>query len=353
MGIDFSIREWDPDDAPEEDFEARYELYLAFHAEQSPEDPIQPYDQYREGFRHKSSWAKQLRWDAVEGGTGRLLGTANLSLAYVETNRHLAWGGVNVAADARRNGIGTALAAKVVAAAKEDGRTLLGSGAPEDGVGEHFLEAVGATRKLRDRKSRLLIADVDRALMEEWVRKAKERADGYSLVFWEDRCPDEHLQRFIDLTHVMNTAPRDELEMEDFKQTPERFREGEDRFLAQGYTGWTLVVVEDATGEFAGFTELGFASYDPTVAWQGGTGVVPAHRNKGLGRWLKADMVLRLMDGKPAVEKIDTDNAHSNDPMLGINIAMGFKIVKSSWAWQVPTDVAEEKVAAKLDVAPA
>ena len=44
------------------------------------------------------------------------------------------------------------------------------------------------------------------------------------------------------------------------------------------------------------------------------------------------------MDERPEVRYVDTWNAYSNDPMLAINIAMGFEVVKSYSEFQVPTD---------------
>jgi RimJ/RimL family protein N-acetyltransferase len=88
---------------------------------------------------------------------------------------------------------------------------------------------------------------------------------------------------------------------------------------------WTLVAREDATGELAGYTALFFPKHRPWQAQQGDTGVDPAHRNKGLGRWLKAANLLRLLDERPEAQVVDTDNADSNEPMLNINMALGFR----------------------------
>src|SRR5687767_15152863 len=80
--------------------------------------------------------------------------------------------------------------------------------------GDHFCEAVGFEKKATERKSRLAIDDVDRAMLERWVERAVERAAEYELVVFDDRCPDDLLQPFVDLWQVTNTAPRDDLDME-------------------------------------------------------------------------------------------------------------------------------------------
>jgi GNAT superfamily N-acetyltransferase len=186
---------------------------------------------------------------------------------------------------------------------------------------------------------------LDRLLLERWIAQAAERAAGYELVGFEDRCPEELLEGFLDLIHVMNTAPRDDLEIEDFVMTPERFREDEDRWFERGYHGWRLIARRVADGAPAGFTEVAFPPYSESIAWQGATGVKPEHRNLGLGRWLKATMALQLLERKPQLEWVYTDNAFSNGPMLAINNAMGFREVRGYGAWQVATARLAESLA--------
>jgi hypothetical protein len=81
------------------------------------------------------------------------------------------------------------------------------------------------------------------------------------------------------------------------------------------------------------------------IAWQGDTGVWPKHRERGLGRWLKAVNALRLLDEQPEVEFIDTWNAGSNEAMLAINVAMGFRPLENWGIWQAGTDVVAEALA--------
>jgi hypothetical protein len=70
---------------------------------------------------------------------------------------------------------------------------------------------------------------------------------------------------------------------------------------------------------------------------QGNTGVRPEHRGHALGKWLKATMLQRIFDERPQAEEIRTGNADSNDAMLGINRALGFKPHRAHTTWQVTT----------------
>jgi GNAT superfamily N-acetyltransferase len=101
---------------------------------------------------------------------------------------------------------------------------------------------------------------------------------------------------------------------------------------------WSLVAVHEPSGEYVGFTDVILTDASPEHAWQGGTAVRPDHRNHGLGRWLKGAMAERLLAERPHLRAIDTENAYVNEPMLNINIAMGFELVKTINEWQASVD---------------
>ncbi|MDQ1396172.1 MAG: hypothetical protein QOG64_1431, partial [Acidimicrobiaceae bacterium] len=88
----------------------------------------------------------------------------------------------------------------------------------------------------------------------------------------------------------------------------------------------------------------------PQRAWQGDTAVDPAHRNRGIGRWLKAAMLLHVMDERPELRRIETENAGSNDAMLGINVALGFEVLQWQAEWQVNLPVLAAAVRDRLGV---
>lgn len=347
MGAPVTIEPFDAATASEEEFRERYELAVAVEREFDPDDTVEPFDQWRREVADTPSWIKPLRWSA-RNDNGRLVGSAMLGLQYTESNRHLARFHITVAAGERRAGVGTRLLEPIVAAAADDGRTVLGAGAEESTCSEAFLAALGMEKRLVDRRSRLLVGEVDAAMLGEWIAKAATDAGGYSLLVWDSRVPDEYLKAFVDLEHVMNTAPRDDLDMEDWVTTPERFRESEDRGRDQGYRWWTIVARHDATNALVGFTTLAFTPYEADIAWQEGTAVDPVHRNHGIGRWLKAAMIRKLQAERPEVWRIDTWNAGSNATMLGINVALGFRPVKHYGAFQAPTEKLAAAVAERV-----
>ena len=149
-------------------------------------------------------------------------------------------------------------------------------------------------------------------------------------------CPDELLEAFAAVIPIMNTAPRAP-GTEDVAPTPAEVTENMEAHVRQGNESWTICAREDVTRRFVGYTELSFPSRRPWEASQGDTGVDIAHRGLGIGRWLKAQNALRLLEERPNVEYIETRNAGVNEPMISINRTMGFRPVAMWQEWEFRT----------------
>jgi RimJ/RimL family protein N-acetyltransferase len=103
--------------------------------------------------------------------------------------------------------------------------------------------------------------------------------------------------------------------------------------LEAGRDRWTALV-RDSTGACVGGTEVTFEAWEPTVVRQQNTGIDPAHRGLGLAKWAKAAMLARVWHERRQVQRIRTDNAFSNGPMLAINDALGFNVISTRTEWQ-------------------
>ena len=345
MSTTIAVEPFDAATAGDDDLRALFELHAAELAEYWPEDPVDPFEQWALERRNPPSWRKVLRWVVRAADGADIDGVATLELGFTESNRDHAGLDVYVRPERRRSGLARALLLPALAAAEAEGRTLLNVGGPDGSAATAFCDHLGAARKIVERKSRMVLDRVNRSMLEGWVARAAERARGYSLLAWDGPVPDEYLERFVQLTMVMNTAPRDDLEMDDEVHTPERQRESEQRGLDHGFRWWTLVARHDGSDELAGYTEFLFSPAHPEAAWQEATAVDPKHRDKGLGRWLKATNALRLLDERPDIRYVDTWNAFSNGPMLGINIAMGFEVVNTFAAYQITTEALLDRLA--------
>ena len=112
------------------------------------------------------------------------------------------------------------------------------------------------------------------------------------------------------------------------------WRDTEEKAKASQIVLNTYIAVHRPSGDFVGSTSVSTDLLQPDQAWQWETVVHPDHRNKGLGRWLKAAMIEEIVADHPQVDRIDTWNAGSNEPMLNINIAMGYEPIFISNTWQ-------------------
>jgi GNAT superfamily N-acetyltransferase len=230
----------------------------------------------------------------------------------------------------RRAGIGRGL---VQAVCEQTARARIRAYVPVGHAGGLGLAAaVGATPGIVERQNRVGVADLDRQLLENWVRQAGDRAQGYSLVCFDGPCPDEYLEGFALLARVMNTAPRSAGD-DDVLPTAAEVRADHETLLDRMGWVWTACARHDATGQLVGYTQLVATQARPWLGQQWDTAVDPAHRNLGLGRWLKAANALRLLDERPEVTSIETWNADVNAAMLAINDAMGFRPVAEWQQW--------------------
>ena len=319
------------------------------HREQIPADGPVPDDELWYGSLNLHPKHPNHYWCVWDEGRTDLVGVVCVSWEDYEDNREHSWLELDVMPPFRRQKVGATLAQVGIEFAQASGRPLVGFDANSHVPASwEFLKAIGAEHKLTGRMSFLKFADVDRALLEGWVARAAERASDYELVRWDGDCPDEYVDAFVNEQNVMNTAPTEDLEYEDEVFTVARLRDREDTLRIRHIEPITLVARHKPTGEIVAHSDVWLPQRWPAKAYQNDTGVNPAHRERGLGRWLKAQMLLNLLDERPQIKNISTWNAGSNDAMLGINYAMGFKTETEWGEHQVRADVALDKLAAIL-----
>lgn len=237
----------------------------------------------------------------------------------------------------RGRGVGRALGEALVDVAKAEGRAGLTIQAPVSGGLGAACELAGLKPDLVVELNSAAVSAAPRDLLKRW-QATGEAAPGYSLVAYDDVCPDDDLAvAFVAARHVMNDAPRFEGEPEYTFTLAEQ--EGVEAAAVESHTSWWVVGVRhDASGEIVGLSEMYLPQRRSWMALQGDTGVVPAHRGRGLGAWMKAVNHLRLRSERPDAEVVRTYNAASNEPMLRINRALGFAPVQRFQGWYLPLD---------------
>jgi len=341
MGV--TVEQLDTRSAPESLLRELADFYVILEREDLPDDPPTPPEMLIAHWRQVSTHYPVSRWilrdeDGISGST----------VAGFDTDQNLenAYGRVFVHPDKRNRGYGRALAAPMLDLLEEDGRQRLHTMIAKDHPAERLAERLGLKLAYEEKRSRLSIADLDLNLMRSWIERASERASDYEVVYYQAPIPEEMVQKFCDLAYVMNTAPREDFEEEDEVLTPERWRELESNVIDSKCQLHIMIAVHQPTGDYAGYTQIKTQDLQRDLAWQWDTGVDPDHRNKGLGRWLKAAMIERVVGIHPDLSRVDTFNAGSNEPMLNINVEMGFRPILVDRAWQGDLSTLRERLRA-------
>jgi mycothiol synthase len=237
--------------------------------------------------------------------------------------------------DRRREGIGSRLFSRLRDEAEGEGRSLLiWSTFDTVPAGEAFSRRVCARVARVNRTSELRLGDVEWPKVAGWVRAGRAREHGYRLEMIDGAFPEHLRADAATFNHIMQTAPRDRLDVADVLLEADHVAELDRALLEAGRMRWTALV-RDATGACVGGTEVTFEPQAPTIVLQQNTGIDPAHRGLGLAKWAKAAMLERIRDERPEAQSVRADNAFSNAPMLAINDSLGFNVVTTWTEWQV------------------
>jgi GNAT superfamily N-acetyltransferase len=226
----------------------------------------------------------------------------------------------------RRRGLGTALLRHAAAQAAAGGRVILASEVQEDSPGEAFTrQAGGALGQLEVRRV-LDLPKIPASTIARLREGAAKAAAGYSLVRWEGLVPDERLDQVASLHNVLNDAPMDP-GVEPTAWTADRVRgRMNSRHARLPARRYSLAAVHDASGEMAALTVMAVHDEVPDWGHQLLTAVTRPHRGHRLGLLVKAAMMDWLTAAEPAVERIVTWNAASNERMIAINEELGYQV---------------------------
>jgi len=338
------IVEFDYRNASEANYIALNDCRNQIRAEALPDDPPITLDETIQGLKNFPTFFDMTFWVALDGEN--ITAYSNVVLPQ-DDNPHMGQFAISVLPANRLQGLGTQFLLKIYQVADANGRRLLITNTRSRiPAGEAFLARIGAEKGLEGHSNQLVVADLDQDLLQAWLERAKERGSGFETGMWDGPYPDEYISEIIDLHDLLNQQPFGDMDIEDMKFTEENIHQREKSLFSQGYKRWTLFVREVESGAFAGYTEIDWNPNRPEIIDQGITGVFPEFRNKGLGCWLKAEMLARILAERPDAKYIRTDNADSNVPMMKINTELGFKPYTSNALWQVETQKVAEYLAA-------
>jgi mycothiol synthase len=345
----WTIEEWPLREQPDGLLAELYAARAPLHAEATPDDPRRTLADEIIAARNLPAPEDGVRLVARDSA-GAIAGYAWCGWEELAGWAHVLSVDVAVLPDWRRRGLGRALLGRAASIADHRGLRLV-TGRSRENVpsGGAFAQRFGAQAAMVGRENRQDLRCVSRDLVDEWVAGGPVRAPGYRLEFVAGRTPPDLIERAAEVFNVMNTAPREDLDVSDTPVTPDLVRQYEDAILGAGDEMWAYYAVEESSGRFVGLTNITMRRGEPDRVHVGDTGVEPAHRGYALGKWLKAAMTQRILAELPGVRWVITHNAGSNDAMLGINSELGFRTAAVITTWQIATD----RLLAELAAAPA
>jgi GNAT superfamily N-acetyltransferase len=283
---------------------------------------------WRNALTRPLSMRSRSAWAAWRGST--IVGVASMTMP-LSDNTHLGWGAVSVDPEHRRQGIGSALLDKAEEALRRAGRRIAvfevdrPADSGDDWPGTAFATRRGYARALHEAHQVLdLPAAIDLAVSAR---------DGYRVVSWLDRCPDEWAESYAAMmTRFHDEAPTGDLDMEPTDWTVERLRETEADWAARGRRFLVSAAVSPQ-GDLVGYTEIS-VNIDDLDAFQDETLVDPAHRGHRLGLAIKAANLVALGSELPDKRRVHTSVSPANDAMNSVNRTLGFEPVEFYDEWQ-------------------
>ncbi|MCK9793974.1 GNAT family N-acetyltransferase [Isoptericola sp. 4D.3] len=310
---------------------------------------------------------RRHRLVAVEGDDGapapRVVGHGVLTLP-VSDNRHLAVVRIAVLPSHRGRGIGSAIADRLRRVALTEGRTTVfaevefaeepPAGAadavePREGPGQvsadlpgmRFARRAGLELEIVSRRSVLGVPLPDDVLDRLVADAAAHAGDAYRLHTWQDPVPEEWVDQLAALEQRLSEdEPNGGLALEAEQWDGQRVRIEEAKRAERGQTALVTVAEHVATGTLAAMTYLEWDDR-PELTEQESTVVLPEHRGHRLGMLIKAVNLREHARLRPAARRVSTWNNETNGPMLGINVALGFRPAGGAAELQAPlADVA-------------
>lgn len=342
-----TVERFAPENLAWADLAALAELHNAVNAEEYPGDPAQPPEFYRALYRSHAELAdsETFHWRARRGPS--LVGHAEGQVRVGGDNAHVMYVAMAVDPAARRRGVARSLLGSVVQTARAADRGLLlghvrGPEPLAELPGTRFVEAVGARPGLEDHIHRLRVPDVDVSMLQRWLEDGPRRLPEVELTWREGTFDEDERGPVARLFQVTRAGePTDALDVEDFLFTAESVRSLERALEARGLRWTAAIARRRRTAELIGYTMVALDAYDERLVEQFGTGVDPDCRGHGVGRWLKAAMLLKVIQEHPERTELRTHTADSNAAMRAINLRLGFRPWVAECLWQAPVDAVE------------
>ena len=345
---EYKREEFDPKTVDEKVLYNLFNLLDRLLLEKNSDDP-KPTNEFRmKNFRNQDPFIQNHWWLIWKGkqvvGYGLLSVRTEGSPSYKD-NKHVAYVHNRIDKNHRRKGIGLKLVKLIISKAEETGFvTTLQSNTTYDS-GRAFCEKLNGILAMESAENRCRLNEVNWDLMNEWRNQGQVRGkEENRRLQWFQKCPDDIIEEFCKVyTVTMNQQPLGEIETRAII-TPKSRRVQEREYDKLIYS-WHTVITRENDGTISGVTDITYIPGYSHRIYQELTGVLEEFRGKGLGKWLKSEMLYFIHKKYPNVKYISTGNADANAAMLSINTRMGFKFHEEIRTYKFKIDNLEKRIA--------
>lgn len=260
-----------------------------------------------------------------------------------DSNPDHLWADIFVLPQYRGKGLGTTLFDKIIDFGKTHDRLTFSGGLfPIDGEdGPKYLKARGIVPKLNEKVSRLYRDKVNWDYVNSSFEKLEAKFSDYTLVSydamgWANKIlsDDDFAIKNADFsTEVDALIPTEDLDHKPEVWTMKDVRRWAEDTLksADIWNSRSFYLLDE--GKIIAMSGTYFPNDPPVMdVGTGMTGVRKAYQRQGIATYLKIKILKYYMDNHPDFKYIYTENAASNEGMLGINKSLGFK---PTYDWQM------------------
>lgn len=330
---EIQIREFNTKTASEKEWQLFQQLFAPLWKEFYPEEPLFTVQDTKTVLSNfPDIWVRHFLVATI-GDEKEFVGFTDLSFRKNEDKA--AFIHVRVAKKVRRKGIAKILLRKTLEFAKKNERdffTFSTMSSVVDGV--EFARHLNMNLGLSTSYSMLNFKEIDIDLMKKWRSTLDENE--FEIGFWHYPYPEDEIEEYVKMENNFHrSVPLDDLDYEPKTVSAEELRQKMIAFKEKSLEKPVVWVKDRKTKEFAGYTDVIVVLKRPFKIDQISTIVLNKYRRNGIGRAIKAEMILKLTELHPKAEYIMTANAKSNNSMLNINREMGFKHHVTMDYWQI------------------
>ena len=312
-------------------FEKYFDLNDELFFEVEPDDTPYPRDLRKKMMTDQNPRSDTHRWlilsenDEIVIGFAQLNYNTKLANNYEQT-KHIASVELGISKSFRRKGLGSKLLRTVLDHLLKLERITTLTSTLSDETGINFCNFLRGIFVHEESEFRLHFSKIDWDSIKQWKSTGEilSKSDGITLEMFET-CPEDIIQDYTEIyTETLNQRPLGQIPAT-VRVTPETRKEKEKSWITDRGHKWFTMITKESDQQISGLTEMVYIPESPYYIEQLLTGVKTEYRGRGLGKWLKAEMIDFIHKKYPEIEFIATDNAGTNAPMISINERLGFK----------------------------